>query len=143
MTAARLKDILYYSAVYPSLPSPLSVLFSFFDVSCPGQGECLGKSWTRSAGLQERPTVEKRVRSDGKARAARERDEGLITTLEEYLRATVCVFHPRPSFLRSSVRCNASFSSFLPSSFTRFPFRVPRLLSSLFTLLHLRLTPIL
>lgn len=56
--------------------------------------------------------MEKRVRSDGKARPARERDEGLITTLEEYLRATVCVFHPRPSFLRSSVRCNASFSSF-------------------------------
>lgn len=104
MAAAGLKDILYYSAAELRPP-----VFSLFDVA----PRCFGKSRTRSAGLQEcrgsgKTTDRGRVGRGGErsqtvklARLAR--DQGLITTLEEYLHAMVCVFHP-PFFARPLVR---------------------------------------
>lgn len=60
-----------------------------------------GFARVRRIGKDERQWRNGRGRTVKLARLAR--DEGLITTLEEYLRATVCAFHPRPSFVRSFV----------------------------------------
>lgn len=80
---------------------PLSAPAPSFFLSSWKRGTLRKVSRTQSAGSQERggrPTSgENGGRTAKLVRLAR--DEGLITTLEEYLRATVCVFHPRPSFL--------------------------------------------
>lgn len=133
MAAAGLKDILYYSAARLSA-RPSARFFAL------RRGpRCFGKSRTRFAGLQEchegRERRPNKGREEGKGErsqtvklAWRARDEGLITTLEEYLHTMVCVFHPRPSFVRSPLAVQIPVFPFL-RSFA--PFCVPHLVHSL------------
>lgn len=139
MTAARLKDILYYSAVEtPLLPPYVLVLrrgrdrgrrmpWKVSDTVC-------GFAGVRRIGKDDR--VEEWVRSDGEARAARER-RGVNHDFGGILARNGMRFPPSSPLLRSCVRsfvrCNASFSSFLSC----LPF-----LRSCPPSLRLRLTPI-
>lgn len=140
MAAARAPRVKRYSLLLRSLSDPPErppTLHLFRALSSDERSERMllsaGKSRTlrvcgfrskRRVGRDERP---KGKRSDGKARA---RDEGLITTLEKYLRARRYAFSTlarRPFILcrRSMQRTSSLFSvSFfvLPSRATRLAF---------------------
>lgn len=144
MTAARLKDILYYSAVSALLCSPFPSLSLLFSLSVVNGGKKRGQRmlWKslghglrvrRSAEDREKTTdrVEERVRSDGKARAARKR-RGVNHDFGGILARNGMRFPPSsffPSFVHSFAAMLAfPFSclslSLPPASFLS---RVPRL----------------
>jgi len=104
----------------------------------------------RSVEDWERRPIEKWVRSNDKARAAREK-RGVNHDFGGILARDGMRFYPRRYFLRSFVRsrCNVSFFSIFylllsPASFFSSLSRSSSflVLSTLFTLLHLQLTPI-
>lgn len=139
MTAARLKDILYYSAVGPPLPPALApVLFSLFRRGWRKGGrfeKSLGHSLRvrRSAEDRERTTDRRRngMRSDGKARAARKRrgvnhDFGGILARDGMCFPSSSSF-PSVTFIRS-LQCQF----FLFPVFSRLSFHVPNLVHPLY-----------
>lgn len=131
-----LKDILYYSAVVSSRPSD-STFFALFPPDERSGADASESPEHCVCGFAARGRLEETSDRRGRGQTVKlarlARDEGLITTLEKYLRAMVCVFHPRSSFVPLLRSMQRRTSSLFSVSFFFLLSRPPRLVSTLFT----------